>query len=49
MKGALKLTQRNVDYINSMWKDFKTANKTEMHVAIEEAEKDKEWKVVDLQ
>jgi hypothetical protein len=48
MKAALKLTQKDVDYINAVWKDFKTARKDKMHIAIEESIKDKEWKVVEL-
>lgn len=47
-KGALKLTQKNVDYINAVWKDFQEAKKREMHVAIEKTPVDKEWKVVEL-
>jgi len=49
MKGALKLTQKNIDYINAVWKDFKAAKKDNMHVAIEKTSVDKEWKVVELQ
>ena len=49
MKGALKLTQEDVDYINGLWKDTKAAKMEHTHIAIEETGKiDQEWKVVEL-
>ena len=48
MKGALKLTKKDVDYINGLWKDFQQAGHDTTHIAIEQTEKDQEWKVVNL-
>lgn len=48
MKGALKLTKKDIDYINGLWKDFEAIKQEEIHLAIETTEKDQEWKVVNL-
>lgn len=48
MKGALRLTQKDIDYINGLWKDFQVTKAKEIHIGIEETKKDQEWKVVNI-